>query len=215
MTDIDYAEFHGIRALNPLDAFCIAATSSKLKEMQLLLGDDVDINGIADYSKMTALCGGARMGAKRSVAFLIEKGADVNLPSANGTTPLMFACSFGKKKGLIVARQLIDAGADVNYANQGEATALTSAIDRPDAEVVRLLIEKGANVEGPVGASQTPLMLAARSGDVATLEVLVAAGADRTATCKLPWAENRTARGLAELEKRRKAVAYFKSLDGD
>ena len=44
-------------------------------------------------------------------------------------------------------------------------------------------------------------MLAARNGDVPTITVLINNGADRMATCKLTWAENRTAEGLAELEK--------------
>jgi len=213
MTATDYSDFHGIRALNAVDALVIAASTSHLKEMRLLLNDGVDINGIAVYSKGTALCGAASQGATRSVAFLIENGADVDQPSASGTSPLMFACSLGKKKGLQIALQLIAAGADVNYANSGESTALKAAIDRPDPAIVQLLIDNGAEIDGPPGTDQTALMLAARSGDVPTITILIENGADRTLKCKLPWAENRTAQGLAELEKRHKAVAYFKALD--
>lgn len=208
-----YSEFHGIRALNATDALGIAASASRLKELRLLLDDGVDINAIANYSKCTALCSAARLGLTQSVALLIESGADVNRPSEGGTTPLMFASSLGKKKGLLIAKQLIAAGADVDQANSGETTALKCAAEQGNSEIVQLLIDHGATIDGPLGTEQTALMLAARNGDVPTITVLINNGADRMATCKLPWAENRTAQGLAELEKRRAAVAYFKSLD--
>jgi hypothetical protein len=35
-------------------------------------------------------------------------------------TPLMKACSFGKKKGFRIARQLIEAGANVNYVREAD-----------------------------------------------------------------------------------------------
>jgi hypothetical protein len=63
------------------------------------------------------------------------------------------------------------------------------------------------------GAAQTALMLAARNNFREGLRVLIDNGADPTLKCKLPWAQNRTAQGLAELEKRRQAVAVFKSLE--
>jgi ankyrin repeat protein len=213
MTDAHYSEFHGIRALNAVDALGIAAASSRLKEMRLLLDDGVDINGIAVYSRCTPLCSATRLGLTRSVAFLIENGADVNRPSEGGTTPLMFAGRLGKKKGLQIARQLIAAGADVNLATSGETTALKCAAEQASAEIVQLLIDNGAEIDGPSGTHQTALMLAARNGDVPTIAVLIDNGADRTRTCKLAWAENRTAQGLAELGNRSAAVAYFKSLD--
>ena len=130
MSDVTYSEFHGIRALNATDALGIAASASRLKELRLLLDDGVDINAIAIYSKCTALCSAARLGLTQSVALLIESGADVNRPSEGGTTPLMFASSLGKKKGLLIAKQLIAAGADVHYANSGESTASNALLNR-------------------------------------------------------------------------------------
>ena len=212
MTEPQYQEFHGIRALNEIDALGIAATSSKLKEMQLLLDDGVDIDAVASYSKRTALSAACSQGATKTVAFLLKNGAYVDALDSDGSTPLMSACSLGKKKGFLIAQQLIEAGADVNLARSDERTALKAAIDGQNPDLLQFLIDKGANVDGPVGTSQTALMLAARIGDVKLLTVLVENGADRTLKCALPWAENRTAQGLAELEKRRKAVSYFKSL---
>jgi ankyrin repeat protein len=214
MSDTEYSDYHGVRAMSANDALALAASSSNFKAMKALLSDGVDIDGIALYSKSTPLCGAASLGCTRSVTFLLENGASVNLPGAHDMTPLMQACSFGKKKGFQIALQLIEAGADVNYVRKSdEMTALKFSIHGLNPEIVQLLIDNGADVDGPPGTDQTALMLAARNNNVGALKVLIHNGADRTLTCKLPWAGNRTAQGLAELEKRRQAVAFFKSLN--
>ncbi len=213
MSDSEYFDFYGIRALSAVDALGIAANNSKLKEMKALLADGVDINGIAVYSKRTALCSAATQGAIRSVTLLLENGAAVNLPDGNDMTALMHACSHGKKKGMQIAVELIDAGADVHYVRTSdEMTALKFSIDGLNTDLIQLLLDRGADSDGPPGTRQTALMLAARSNFVEALRVLIDNGADPTLTCKVPWAQNRTAQGLAELEKRRQAVAFFKSL---
>ena len=180
MTESQYKEFHGIRALSAVDALSIAASNSKLKEIRLLLEDGVDVNSIASYSKRTPLSAAASQGAAKAVELLLSSGADVNALDEDGSTPLMPACTFGKAKGYLVAQQLIAAGANVNIARSDERTALKAAIDGMNADLLQLLIENGA---------------------------------DRTLQCKPKWAENRTALGLAELEKRRTAVTYLKSLE--
>ena len=213
MSAIQNSDFHGIRAQTAVDALGIAAVNSKLKEMKALLADGVDINGIAIYSKSTALCSAASHGATRSAVLLLEQGAAVNRPDGYDMTPLMCACHHGKKKGLQIARDLLAAGADVHYVRAAdEMTALKFSINGVNAELVQLLLSHGADPDGPPGTAQTALMLAARNNFVEGLRVLVDNGADPTLTCKLPWAQNRTAQGLAELEKRRQAVAFFKSL---
>ena len=214
MADSDYQQFHGIRALSPIDALGIAASGSKQDAIDLLLSDGVDIDGIASYSKSTALCSAASNGSPKTVAFLLDRGAGVDARGANDMTPLMNACSRGKKTGFLIASQLLDAGANSNAVRESdEMTPLKFSISGVNADLVRLLIEHGASVDGPDDTSQTALMLAARNNFVEGLRVLVEAGASRTRQCGLPWAENRTAQGLAELEKRRSAVAFLKSLD--
>ncbi len=90
---------------------------------------------------------------------------------------------------------------------------MKAAIDGMNPDLLQLLIDKGAEVDGPNGTAQTALMLAARNGDVKMLTVLIQNGANRALQCKLKWAEGRTALGLAELEKRRNAVKYLQSLE--
>lgn len=207
------AEFHGIKAKSAIDAFSIAVANSLLKEMQAFLEDGVDIDGVASYSDSTALAHAAGQGLTRSVTFLLENKADIDKPGAFDLTPLMHACSAGKAKGSKIALQLISAGADVKYVRQADdMTALKFAVEECKPEVVQALIDHGAEIDGPADTDQTALMIAARANNVDSMVVLIENGADAELECKLPWAENRTAQGLAELEGCRRALKYLKSV---
>ena len=179
----------------------------------MLLADRVDVNGVASYCGGTPLYQAAGIGAIRSVDLLIRAGADLNATNKFALTPLMAACSLGKAKGSRVAMRLIAAGADVKYVRAADdMTALKFAAHSCPSGVIQALIDHGADVDGPGGTDQTALMIAARHNNVAALEVLVKNGADVSLPCKLPWAGGRTAEGLAELEKRRAALAYLRGL---
>src|SRR5215210_1149441 len=54
----------------------------------------------------------------------IEKGADANTPSVDGTTPLHWAVH---NDNLDLVERLVDAGANVNASNTYGATPLTEA----------------------------------------------------------------------------------------
>jgi len=186
-----------------------------LREMKLMLTDGHDINAFAPYCGGTALNTAAGYGLIRSVEFLIGAGANLNATNKYDLTPLMSACSIGKTKGSRVALRMIEARADVKYARASdEMTALKFAVKSCPAEIIQALIDHGAEVDGSRGADQTALMLAARSNSVAALKVLVKNGADDSIPCKLKWADGRTAEGLAELEKKRAALAYLRGLPG-
>lgn len=206
-------EFHGIRAASAVDALSIAAANSLLQEMKLLLADGVDVNGLASYAGSTALHTAAGYGRVRSVEFLIRAGADLNATDRLDLTPLMSACSLGKNKGSRVALLLIAAGADVRYVRTADGmTALKFAVHACKPEVIQALIDRGAEVDGPPGTDQTALMIAARANHVEALQVLVSNGAELSLACKLPWAEGRTAEGLAELEGQHAALEYLRQV---
>ncbi len=206
-------EFHGIRAASAVDALSIAASNNRLAEIERLLADGVDVNGIASYCGGTALHTAAGLGVIDAVNFLLDAGADLNARDVkNDLTPLMSACSLGTVKGGKVALRLIEAGADVRQVRTAdEVTALKFAV-RGSPDVIQALLDHGAEVDGPPGTAQTALMIAARDNNVAALKVLVKNGADVSLPCKLKWAAGRTAEGLAELEQRRAALAYLREL---
>jgi len=117
-----------------------------------------------------------KSGGSTVVDVLIAAGADVNAPVIeNGekrATPLMLAARRGN---LAVVKQLLVAGADVNYADKSDSTPLSwSTLEKkPTHEtVMKALLAAGAksNYQALVGA--------ARTGSPAMIEMLAASGAD-------------------------------------
>lgn len=94
---------------------------------------------------------------------LAKDAGAVNVPGRMGTTPLMYAATFGSVQSLQI---LLDAGADINAKNAIDATALIYGAWDPAH--TSLLVEKGADVTARSKMGRTPLNVAAAftsSGD--------------------------------------------------
>ena len=130
-------------------------------------------------------------------ASLAAAGPDA--PSPDGTTALHRAVGAGD---VVKAESLIRAGADVNAVNRYGVTPLSLAAADGNARLVGALLTSGAvprKADAALHDGRTLLMLAARTGNVDALTLLLAKGADlnaaetRTGTTALMWAalENR------------------------
>ena len=78
------------------------------------------------------------------------------LRGPGGTTPLMTAALYGDAA---LVKELLDAGADPNAANDAGTTPLMWAVD--DIEKTRVLVEHGANVNAVSASKRTPILIAA------------------------------------------------------
>ena len=146
---------------------------------------------------VTPLWLAANNGNAGVVEVLLAGGADPNLALPSGETVLMTASRTGDPEAV---RALLAAGADPHATEAAHRqTALMWAVAQQHAEVVRLLLESGARVDDrslsypqvvsssgnadPSGVFEvqqggyTPLLFAARQGDLASARLLVAADA--------------------------------------
>ena len=92
------------------------------------------------------------------VVHLLKAGADVNIPSAAGWTPLIGAAMAGGSGMLI--ETLLNAGADINAQNQWGCTALYYAAGFGALPTVDYLLIRGAKYPGTGGECMTPLRVA-------------------------------------------------------
>jgi len=108
----------------------------------------------------------------KTVKFLIESQADVNLTTRSSNTPLHLAAKKGNKA---LVKMLLEAKAEVNVLNSHYVTPLHLAIESGFPEVVDLLCQKGAAVHGSgrKDSSDKPLHLAASTGKLESVVSLL------------------------------------------
>jgi ankyrin repeat protein len=108
------------------------------------------------------------------VTALVKKGANVNARDERGFTVLWFALKEGNED---VIRVLLDNGAKVNTAGCKEGlTPLMQAVQMCCPSVVKLLLEKGSDVNAKKG-DITPLTLAKARKSMELIHLLKNAGA--------------------------------------
>jgi ankyrin repeat protein len=151
------------------------------KEIALrLVAKGADVNARDSELGMTPL-----FNADTAISdFLIARGADVNARSANGMTPLIWACYGG---GAEKVRLLLKRGAGVNAGAGSTKTALHVAANWGHVEVTAVLLEAGADPNARDGLGWTPLHWAALEGGPEVSEMLIKNGADLTARTAKAW----------------------------
>lgn len=125
----------------------------------------------------TALMRAAFAGDLELVKLLLAHGADPHIQSSDRETTLMAACGLAFINGyhrqkspaerLEVVKLMVDLGEDVNHADSYGITPLMAAANLGDINIVRYLIDKGADLgahdlgkknDGNFGSSIEPLM---------------------------------------------------------
>jgi ankyrin repeat protein len=114
-------------------------------------------------------------GDRAGALAMIAKGADVNQPQVDGTTPLHWAV-YRVDRELVAA--LLKKGARAQVINTYGASPLAEAVRIANLEMAGMLLEAGADANVANEDGQTALMLAARTGNVPVAKLLVQHGAD-------------------------------------
>ena len=151
---------------------------------KLIESKNLDVNynlDIDEYSKSTPLIQAIKYKQTDIINYLLENNADVNLKEElTGFTPLMASLH-----DITITELLIEKGADIEAKDDDGINALVYASTYNNEEMVKFLLEKGADantvceIENEhTDIASTPLMNAAYRGNTNIINMLLENGAD-------------------------------------
>ena len=120
-----------------------------------------------DFTGQTPFLRAALSADTATMRLLVEHGADPNLPTLAGTTPLMAAAGVNwvvaqtytesVQARLDAVKLCLELGADVNATNSMGLTALLGAVNRGSNDIIELLVQRGARLDIKDKEGRTPL----------------------------------------------------------
>jgi ankyrin repeat protein len=113
----------------------------------------------------------AYFGNEDIVRLLLLEGAEPNIPSQNGYNVYPIHSAVASNYDMI-AKMLLEAGADVNVVQMSGATPLHSAAHNGNIELLIVLLEAGANVEAKMEDGKTPADKASEKGFTEIAKIL-------------------------------------------
>ena len=150
-----------------------AAHWNDVQTVDVLLKAGANVNAVDDHG-VTALTQACENASVALVEKLLQAGANPNVVQESGLSPLMVAAHTGN---VVIVKALLARGADIDAATkESKDRAIMWAVADQHGDIVRSLIEAHVNVQAPNAKSFTPLMLAARNGDIEMAKLLIAAG---------------------------------------
>ncbi|ORY56968.1 uncharacterized protein BCR38DRAFT_414280 [Pseudomassariella vexata] len=147
--------------------------------MLVKLGADVN----AQKQGLCPIYAAVRKADVQFLELLLENGAQVSF-SHEEQTPLIEAVRFygrwgGIRASIAVVTKLVEHGADVNRPDRQGCTPLMHAIkQKPDLEICKVRISKGADVNVRNCKGESPLHIAMSSREIEVLKLLVSTGAN-------------------------------------
>jgi ankyrin repeat protein len=178
-----------VNGKNAFDATALVWCGGNLNRIRILVEHGADVNVRTKQGRTPILVAAAEAGGLPAVEYLLSKGASLNVPpTQDAQTPLVGAAT---ANDLATVRFLLEKGGPAMVAPPGGPFAIINAAAHGNAEMVKLLLAKGVDVNsmsppalgevknGPIALGLlTPLILAVAEGDTETVRVLLAAGAN-------------------------------------
>jgi hypothetical protein len=144
-----------------LPPICAFAKEGLLDEMQKLLSTGADPNK-QDARGWSPLMWASAEGHKEIVDLLLEYGADPNIVNYLGRSAIMYASNYGIHE---IVKALLERGAIPNPSIEfTDYPPLSAAADKGHLEVVKLLVEHGANVNHKGKDHKTALDISMEAG---------------------------------------------------
>lgn len=176
-SSVPSVQAQGIQTISPeqkqKEQFLRAARFDDLRRIKTLIEQGVNPNQTESERGESALMLTVREDSYQVFQYLIfHPQIDLNARANNGDTALMLAAYLGKVDWL---SELIFAGAQINQVGW---TALHYAAAIGDEQIIAVLLENSAYIDAESPNKTTPLMMAARKGDLPAVKLLVQEGAD-------------------------------------
>jgi ankyrin repeat protein len=171
----------------------------------LAAGASVDAR---DDAGRSALMLAAARGQPEVVARLIEAGADTRARNKWGQTPLLVAADTGSpaKVDLLLAKNADPNDADYEGRSAAARAAARPADDAHALDILKSLVRAGAMLDRADRDGVTPLMIAAKEGDLPRVILLLNSGAnaklkDSLSRTAADWARDRDTDQAREIVK--------------
>ncbi|KAM7069882.1 ankyrin repeat and SOCS box protein 10 isoform 1-T1 [Acridotheres tristis] len=133
----------------PLHLCC--KSSDSIECVRLLLQHGASVNSQTEEENDTALHVASRHGLAEHVQLLLHHGAELEVKNKEGQTPLNAACAQHHQpqdmdRYYRVCQLLVESGASINAADRDRQHPLHLACKNANAQIVELLLARGANV---------------------------------------------------------------------
>ncbi|XP_063913028.1 uncharacterized protein LOC135129711 [Zophobas morio] len=115
-------------------------------------------------------------GYRRIIQLVLESGLDVNARLEHGLTAFQLSCRHGNYE---ITKMLLDFGSSVNLVDMRDNTALQCAVElqKVNLDIIKLLTEKGVDVNAQNKFGMTALQLACQQGVYENAKMLLDFGA--------------------------------------
>jgi ankyrin repeat protein len=145
----------------------------EIARIQQMIQDSPDLINAPAADGSTFLAEAAYKGQLKVAAYLLDHGADVN------AGPALNSAALAGNRTMV--EFLLSRGANVNSKSgtgTSGATSLGIAVEKNYPSVIDVLLANKADVNAPDNLGNTPLLTAARHGQVKIVQTLLAAGAN-------------------------------------
>lgn len=142
--------------------------------VKIIIGTGAKINVVNKQGDTALHLAAGKKRNEKVIEYLISKGAYINKKNSLGMTPLMIASSNGHKSNLIA---LLRHQPCLNVRTLNDETALTFAIVWRHKDIVKLLVQSGADINKKDSFGWRPLNYALQEGQREIIDTLIKNGA--------------------------------------
>ena len=155
----------------------LAVESEDLFLVEELIRKGADVNRRSNG--ITPLAHATELNNFKAVGYLLKEGAIANRPNDNGDIPLYIAIDngFDIVAGILINKSA-DAISDVNWRTKIDETLLNIAIVKSHPEIVKILLNAGANFITLDYFENSALHIAAKEGNIEITSILINHGVE-------------------------------------